>query len=158
MFRGFLSRVTSCHFDKQQRLRGYYMWGTRLHTIFLKMHGEYTVYIMDIFLLYKLDVLPTFLVYYFTICLPPAVPSLVDVSWLSKCIYGQPKTGCEQCSYCSSAFAPKWPQKQSQSVSWVFKNFMGGMPSDPPNLACLCMYTYTPDNHVPSGYGPDHAR
>lgn len=87
-----------------------------------------------------------FLVYYFTICLPPAVPSLVDVSWLSKCIYGQPKTGCEQCGYCSSAFAPKWPQKQSQSVSWAFKYFMGGMPSDPPNLACLRMYTYTPDN------------
>ena len=64
------------------------------------------------------------------------------------------KTGCEQCNYCSSAFAPKWPQKQSQSASWVFKNFMGGMPSDPPNLACLCLYTYTPDNH---GYGPDHA-
>ena len=122
------------------------------------MHEECTVYIMDMFMLYKLDILPTFLVYYFTICLPPAVPSLVDVSWLSKCIYGQPKTGCEQCSYCSSAFAPKWPQKQSQSVSWVFKNFMGGMPSDPPNLVCLCMYTYTPDNHVPSGYGPDHAR
>lgn len=53
------SRVTSCHFDKQQRLRGFYMWGTRLHTIFLKMHDECTVYIMDIFL-YKLDVLPTF--------------------------------------------------------------------------------------------------
>ena len=54
----------------------------------------------------------------------------------------------EPCSYYCSASVPKWPQKQSQSISLV-KFSWGSMPPDPPSLACLCMHTFTSrDTHV----------
>ena len=40
----------------------------------------------------------------------------------------------------ASASAPKWPQKQSQSIK-ISKIFLGSIPPDPPSLACLCMHS-----------------
>ena len=49
--------------------------------------------------------------------------------------------------YYGSASVPKWPQKQSQSISFQ-KVSCGSMPADPPSPACLCMHLFTSDTHV----------
>ena len=63
------------------------------------------------------------------------------VSWLSKCIHGQPNNTSWAMKLLRLCSATKMSSK-AISEHLIFKNFLGEHPPDPSGLACLLAYTY----------------
>ena len=55
-----------------------------------------------------------------------------NVSWLSKCIYGEPKIFCEPCSYYDPFSVPQWPLRSNLRGSHFQKISRRSMPPRPP--------------------------
>ena len=67
---------------------------------------------------------------------------------------------CRPHNYYVSASVPKWPQKLSQSISFLFQNFLWEHAPRSPNFACLCMHihAYTPCRHLCNPPSENHNR